>query len=117
VDVSVINGVSLWATAARLVVLPTDGKQFDKTSKQAMHVKRVRFADADKVVGGMPHFSEHVSEKEFVPDKQKIDDPPVLPKTLAESVQSSYSTSLADLPKMHRTLDHPSRSQFAQILR
>jgi hypothetical protein len=30
---------------------------------------------------------------------------------------SSYSISLADLPKMHRTLDHPSRSQFANILR
>jgi hypothetical protein len=30
---------------------------------------------------------------------------------------SSYSISLADLPKMHRTLDHPIRSQFAHILR
>jgi hypothetical protein len=36
---------------------------------------------------------------------------------MAESVKSSYSISLADLPKMHRTLDHPSRSQFAHILR
>jgi hypothetical protein len=82
-----------------------------------MHVKRVRFADADKVVGGLPHFSEHVSDDEFVPDKQPNDDPPALPKNLAESVKSSYSISLADLPKMHRALDHPSRSQFAHILR
>jgi hypothetical protein len=57
VDVSVTNGGSSWDTAARLVVLPTDSKQFDKTSKQTMHVKRVRFADADKVVGGLPHSS------------------------------------------------------------
>jgi hypothetical protein len=77
----------------------------------------VRFADADKVVGGLPHFSEHVSDDEFVPDKQPNDDPPSLPKILAESVESSYSISLADLPKMHRTLDHPSRSQFAHIFR
>jgi hypothetical protein len=48
VDVSVTNGVSLWDTAARLDVLPTDSKQFDKTSKQTMHVKRVRFADAER---------------------------------------------------------------------
>jgi hypothetical protein len=81
-----------------------------------MHVKRVRFAVADKVVGGLPHFSEHVSDDEFVPDKQPNDNPPVLPKNLAESVKSSYSISLADMPKMHRTLDHPSRSQFAHIL-
>jgi hypothetical protein len=91
--------------------------KFDKTSKQTMHVKRVHFADADKVVGGTPHFSEHVSNDEFVPDKQPNDDPPALSKIPAESVKSSYSISLADLPKMHRTLDHPSRSQFAQILR
>jgi hypothetical protein len=77
----------------------------------------VRFADSDKVVDGLPHFSEHVSDDEFVPDKQPNDDPPVLPKNMAESVNSSYSISLADLPKMHRTLDHPSRSQFAHILR
>jgi hypothetical protein len=77
----------------------------------------VRFADADKVVGGLPHVSEHVSDDEFVPDKQPNDDPPALPKNLAESVRSSYSISLADLPKMQRTLDHPSRSQFAYILR
>jgi hypothetical protein len=70
-----------------------------------MHVKRVRFANADKVVGGLPHISEHVSDDEFVPDKQPNDDPPALPKNLAESVKSSYSISLADLPKMHRTLD------------
>jgi hypothetical protein len=117
VDVSVTNGGSPWDTAARLDVLPTDGKQFDNPSKQTMHVKCVRFADADKVAGGLPLFSEHVSDDEFVPDKQPNDDPPVLPKNVAESVKSSYSISLADLPKMHRTLDHPSRSQFAHILR
>jgi hypothetical protein len=117
VDVSVTNGDSPWDTAARLDVLPTDSKQFDKTSKQTMHVKRVRFADADKVVGSLPHFSEHSSDNEFVPDKQPNDDPPALPKNLAESVKSSYSISLAELPKMHSTLDHPSRSQFAHILR
>jgi hypothetical protein len=66
------------------------------TSKQTMHVKRVRFADADKVVGGLPHISKHVSDNEFVPDKQPNDDPPVLPKNMAESVKSSYSISLAD---------------------
>jgi hypothetical protein len=49
----------------------------------------VRFADADKVVGGLPHFSEHVSDDEFVPDKQPNDYPPVLPKNLAKSVKSS----------------------------
>jgi hypothetical protein len=70
VDVSVTNGGSPWDTAARLDVLPTESKQFDKTSKQAMHVKRVRFDDADKVVGGLPHFSEHVSDDKIVPDKQ-----------------------------------------------
>jgi hypothetical protein len=65
VDVSVTNGGSLWDTAARLDVIPTDSKQFDKTSKQPMHVKRVRLADADKVVGGLPHFSEHTSDDEL----------------------------------------------------
>jgi hypothetical protein len=109
VDVYVTSGGSPWDTAARLDVLPTD-------SKQTMHVKRVRFADADKVMGGLPHFSEHVLDDEFVPDKQPNDEPPVLSKNLAESVKSSYSISLADLPKMHRALDHPSRSQFAHIL-
>jgi hypothetical protein len=63
-------------TTARLDVLPTDSKQFDMTSKQTMHVKSVNFADADKVVGGLPHFSEHVLNYEFVPDKQPSDDPP-----------------------------------------
>jgi hypothetical protein len=48
VDVSVTNGSSPWDTAARLDVLPKNRKQFDKTSKQTMHVKRVRFADADR---------------------------------------------------------------------
>jgi hypothetical protein len=115
--VSVTNGGSPWETAALLDVLPTDSKQLDKTSKQTMHVKRVHFADADKVVGGLPYFSENVSDDEFVPDKQPNDDPPALPKNLAESVESSYSISLADLPKMHRTLDHPNRSQSAHILR
>jgi hypothetical protein len=91
VDVSVTNGGSPWDTAARLDVLSTDSKQFDKTSKQTMHVKRVRFADADKVVGGLSHFSGHVSDDEFVPDKQPNDDLPALPKHLAESVKSSYS--------------------------
>jgi hypothetical protein len=73
VDVSVTNGGSPWDTAARLDVLPTYSKHFDKTRKQTMHVKRVRFADADKVVGGLPHLSEHVSDYEFVPDKQLND--------------------------------------------
>jgi hypothetical protein len=117
VDVSVTNRGSPWDTVASLDVPPTDSKKFDKTSKQTMHVKRVRFADADKVVGGLPNFSEHVSDDEFVPDKQPNDDLPALPKNLTESVKSSYSILLADLPKMHRTLDHPSRSQFAHILR
>jgi hypothetical protein len=49
--VSVTNGGLPWDTAARLDVLPTDSKQFYDTSKQTMHVKRVRFADADRVVG------------------------------------------------------------------
>jgi hypothetical protein len=80
VDMSVSNGGSPWDTVARLDVIPTNRKQFDTTSKQTMHVKRVRFADADKVVGGLPHFSEHVSDDEFVPDKQPNDDPPALPK-------------------------------------
>jgi hypothetical protein len=82
VDVSVTNGGSLWDTTDRLDVLPTDSKQFDKTSKQTMHVKRVRFADADKVVDGLPHYSKHVSDHEFVPDKQPNDDPPALPKKM-----------------------------------
>jgi hypothetical protein len=117
VDMSVTNGGSPWDTAARLDVLPTDSKQFDKTSKRIMHVKRVRFANADKVVSGMPHFGEHESDDDLVQDKEPNDDPPALPNNLAESVKSSYSISLADLPKMHSTLDHPSRSQFAHILR
>jgi hypothetical protein len=81
-----------------------------------MHFKRVRSALADKVVSGLPHFSEHVSDDGIVSKKQTNDNPPVLPKNLAESVRSSYSISLVDLPKMHRTLDHPSRSQVAHIL-
>jgi hypothetical protein len=117
VDVSVTNGGSLWDTAARQDVLPTDSKKFDKTSKKTIHVKRERFADADKVMGGLPHFSEHVSDDESVPDKHPNDDPPALPRNLAESVKSSYSIYLADLPKMPRTLDHRSRSQFDHILR
>jgi hypothetical protein len=48
VNVSVTNGGSPWDTAARLDILPTDSKQFDKTSKQTMHVKRVRFADDNR---------------------------------------------------------------------
>jgi hypothetical protein len=116
-DMSVTKGGSPWDTIARLDVLATDSKQFDKTSKQTMHVKRVRFADADMMVGGLPHFSEHVSDDEFVPDKQPNDDPPALPKNMAESVKSSHLISLADFPKMHRTLDHSNRSQFAHILR
>jgi hypothetical protein len=48
--------------------------------------------------------------------KQPNDNPPALPKNLAESIKLSYSISLADLPKMHCTLDHPSSSQFAHIL-
>jgi hypothetical protein len=47
VDVSVTNGGSPWDTAARLDVLPTNSKQFDNTRKQTMHVKRVRFTDAE----------------------------------------------------------------------
>jgi hypothetical protein len=62
VDVTVTNGGSPLDTADRLDVLSPDSKQFDKTRNQSMHVKRVRFADADKVVGGLPHFSEHVSD-------------------------------------------------------
>jgi hypothetical protein len=116
-DVFITHGGSPRDTAARLDVRQTDSKQFDSTSKQTMHVKRVRFADADKVVGGWPHFSEHVLDDEFVPDKQPNDDPPSLPNTMAESVKLMYSISLADLPKMHRTLDHPSRSQFSHVLR
>jgi hypothetical protein len=116
-DVSVTNGGSPWDTAARLNVRPTDSKQFDKTSNQTMHVKLVRSSDAEKVMGGLHHFSEHLSDDEFVPDKQPNDDPPVLFKNLIESVKSSYSISLADLPKMHRTLDHPSRLRFSHILR
>jgi hypothetical protein len=108
VYVSVTNGGSPWDTAARLDVLPTDSKQFDNASKQTMHVKRVCFADTDKVVGGLTHISDHVSDDDFVPDKQPKDDQPALPKNLAESAKSSHSISLADLPKMHRTLDHPS---------
>jgi hypothetical protein len=80
VDVSVTNGGSPWDTAARQDVIPIDSKKFDKTSKQTMNVKRVRFTDADKVVSGLPHFSEHVSDDEFVPDKQQNDDPPALHK-------------------------------------
>jgi hypothetical protein len=68
------------------------------------------------VVSGLLHFSEHESDDEFVPDKQPNDDLSALPKNLAESLKSSHSISLADLPKMHRTLDHPSRSQFAHFL-
>jgi hypothetical protein len=104
-------------TAARLNVLSPDSKQLEKTSKETVNVKRVRFADADKVMSGLPHFSEHVSDDEFVPDKQPNDDLPALPKILAEYVKSSYSISLADLHKMHRILDHPSRSQFDHVLR
>jgi hypothetical protein len=117
VDVSVTNGGSPRDTAARLDVLPTDSKHYDKTSKKTIHVKRWRVADADKVMGGLPHFSENTSNDEFVPDNQPNDDPLALPKYLSESVKSSYSISLADLPKMHRTLDHPSRSQFSHVLR
>jgi hypothetical protein len=87
------------------------------TSKQTINVKRVRFADADKVLSGLPFFSEHISDDEFVPDKQPNDDLPALPKNLSESVKSLYSISLADLPNIHRTLDHLSRSQFAHVLR
>jgi hypothetical protein len=78
-DVFVTNGGSPWDTAARLVVLSTGSKQLDKTSKQTMRVKRARFADADKLLGGLPHVNEHVSDDEFVPDKQPNDDPPALP--------------------------------------
>jgi hypothetical protein len=117
VDVSVTNGGSSWDTAARLEVLSTGSKQLGKTSKQTMQVKRVRFANSDKVVGGLPHFSEHISDDEFVPYKQPNDNPPALHKYVAESANSSYLISLADLPKMHRTLDHPSRSQFSHVLR
>jgi hypothetical protein len=78
-DVSVINGGSPFDTTAHLDVLPTDSKQFDKTSKRTVPVKRVRFADANKVADGLPHLREHVSDDEFVPDKQPNDDPPALP--------------------------------------
>jgi hypothetical protein len=62
VDVSVTNSSSSWDTAARLDVLSTDSKQFDKTSKRAMHVKGCAFADADKVVGALPHFGKRESD-------------------------------------------------------
>jgi hypothetical protein len=110
VDVSVTNGGSPWDTAAHLEFFPTDSKQFDKTRKRTIHVKRTRFVDADKVVGGLPHFSEHELDDVFVPYKQPSDDPPALRTKLSESFKSSYPISLADLPNMHRTLDHPSRS-------
>jgi hypothetical protein len=48
VDVSVTNGGSPCDTASILKVFSTDSKQFEKTSKLSMHVKRVRFADADR---------------------------------------------------------------------
>jgi hypothetical protein len=95
VDVSATNGGSPWDTVARLDVLPTDRKQFDKTSKQTIHVKRVRFADADKVVGSLLHFSELVSDDEFVPDKQPNDDPPCLkiwPSLLSRRTRSPWLT-------------------------
>jgi hypothetical protein len=117
VDVPVTNGGSSWDTAASLAVLPTDSKQFDNTSKLTMHVKRGRFADADKVVSGLLQYSEHISNDEFVPDKQPKDDQPALPKTMAKSVKSSYSISLTDLPKMQCTFDHPSPLQFSHVLR
>jgi hypothetical protein len=60
-NVFVTNGGSSWDTATRLDVLPIDSKKFDKSSKQAMHVKRVRFADAEKVVGGLVGFGDLVS--------------------------------------------------------
>jgi hypothetical protein len=69
------------------------------------------------VVSGLPYFSEHVSDDESVSDKQPNDDSPALPRNLADSVKSSFSISLADLPKMHRTLDHPSFSQLSHVLR
>jgi hypothetical protein len=40
VDLLATNGGSPWDTAARLDVLPTDSKQFDKTSKQTMHARQ-----------------------------------------------------------------------------
>jgi hypothetical protein len=86
VNVSVTNGGSPWNAATRLDVIPTDSKHFDKTSKRARHVKRVYFADADKVVGDMPHYSNREVDDEFVPDKQQNDDLPALPKELADSV-------------------------------
>jgi hypothetical protein len=48
----------------------------------------VRFVDADKVMGGLPHFGEHESDDNFVADKQPNDDPPALSKNLAESIKS-----------------------------
>jgi hypothetical protein len=48
VDVSVTSCGSPWDTSARLDVLPTERKQFDKTSKQTIHVKRVRFANEEQ---------------------------------------------------------------------
>jgi hypothetical protein len=91
VDVSVTNGGSPSDMAARLDVLPTDSKHFDNTSNETMCVKCVRFADADKVVGGLPHFSEHELDDDFVPDKLPNDNPPAPPKNLNESTKSSYS--------------------------
>jgi hypothetical protein len=60
------------------------------TEASSLSAHNMRFADADKLVGGLPHFGEHVSDDEFVPDKQPNDEPPALPKNLAEAVKSSY---------------------------
>jgi hypothetical protein len=106
VDAFLADGGSPWDESASLDVLPTDRKQFDKTSKREMHVKRACFADPDEVVSGPLHFSERESDAEFASDKQPNDDRPALPKKLAESVKLSFSILLADLPKMHRTMDH-----------
>jgi hypothetical protein len=52
------------------------------------------FADADKVVGDLLHFSERDLDDELVPEKQLNDDPPALPAEMAESVKSTYLISL-----------------------
>jgi hypothetical protein len=109
------NGGSPWDKVFRLVILRTDSKQFYKTIKRTMNVKSVRFADPENVVGCLLHFGKHESDDNFVPDKQPNDDPPALPRKLAESVKPLYSIRMADLPKMHRTLDHSSRSKFADV--
>jgi hypothetical protein len=109
---SVTNGGEPWDTAARLDVLPTDSNQFDKTSKQTMHVERVRIADADKVVDGLPHFSEHVSDDEFVPKSPKTSQFSVIRSFIgieshtSESYYHSYTVSTSGVHRLASQICH-----------